>query len=77
MPRPNRAPRPEAVAEAQRCFTCGLCTSCSNCVVFCPDGAVRHDTGGYTIDLNYCKGCGVCVAECPRGAMALVPEETR
>ena len=67
----------EAVAEARRCFTCGLCTSCSNCVVFCPDGAVRRGGGGYTIDLDYCKGCGVCVTECPRGAMALVPEEVR
>ncbi len=68
---------PEAVAEAKRCFTCGLCTSCSNCVVFCPDGAVRRGADGYTIDVDHCKGCGVCVTECPRGAMALVPEETR
>ena len=68
---------PEAVAEARRCFTCGLCTSCSNCVVFCPDGAARRGAGGYSIDLDHCKGCGICVTECPRGAMALVPEETR
>ncbi len=68
---------PEAMAEAQRCFSCGLCTSCSNCVVFCPDGAVHRNGDGYSIDLDHCKGCGICVTECPRGAMALVPEETR
>jgi 2-oxoacid:acceptor oxidoreductase delta subunit (pyruvate/2-ketoisovalerate family) len=68
----------EAMAEARRCLSCGACTECSNCVVFCPDAAVRHADGlGYVIDYDHCKGCGICVAECPRGAMALVPEESR
>lgn len=67
----------DAMTEAQRCFSCGLCTSCSNCVVFCPDGAVRRNGDAYSIDLDHCKGCGICVTECPRGAMALVPEEAR
>jgi 2-oxoacid:acceptor oxidoreductase delta subunit (pyruvate/2-ketoisovalerate family) len=68
----------EAAAEARRCLSCGACTECGNCVVFCPDAAVRHaEGGGYVIDYDHCKGCGICVAECPRGAMALVPEESR
>ncbi len=68
----------EAVAEAGRCLTCGLCTECNNCAVFCPDAAITHRAeGGYTIDESHCKGCGICVAECPRGAMSLVPEEVR
>jgi 2-oxoacid:acceptor oxidoreductase delta subunit (pyruvate/2-ketoisovalerate family) len=68
----------EAVAEARRCLSCGACTECGNCVVFCPDAAVRHaDGAGYVIDYDHCKGCGICVAECPRGAMTLVPEESR
>ncbi|MCL4846008.1 MAG: FAD-dependent oxidoreductase [Acidobacteria bacterium] len=69
----------EAAAEAGRCFQCGLCTHCDNCVTFCPDNAVLADpaTGGYAIDLAHCKGCGICVAECPRGAVTLVPEELR
>jgi Pyruvate/2-oxoacid:ferredoxin oxidoreductase delta subunit len=66
-----------AMTEAQRCFSCGFCTSCSNCVLFCPDNAVSRTDSGYTIDLAHCKGCGLCVSECPRGAMELIPEEPR
>jgi NADPH-dependent glutamate synthase beta subunit-like oxidoreductase len=66
----------EAAAEAARCFSCGACTQCDNCLVFCPDAAIARDgaTGGYRIDLAHCKGCGICAAECPRGALTLVPE---
>jgi 2-oxoacid:acceptor oxidoreductase delta subunit (pyruvate/2-ketoisovalerate family) len=68
----------ETMAEARRCLSCGACTECGNCVVFCPDAAVAHaDGSGYVIDYDHCKGCGICVAECPRGAMALVAEESR
>ncbi len=68
----------DAMAEARRCLSCGACTECSNCVVFCPDAAVRHADGpGYVIDYDHCKGCGICVTECPRGAMSLIPEESR
>ena len=68
-----------AVREALRCMTCGSCTECDNCFVFCPDAAVHHDAaaGLYTVDLLHCKGCGICAAECPRGAIVLVPEEQR
>ena len=66
-----------AMLEARRCLSCGFCTSCSNCVLFCPDNAVSRTAAGYSIDLAHCKGCGLCVAECPRGAMELVPEELR
>ncbi len=69
----------QAVAEAQRCFTCGVCTACDNCYVFCPDAAIvpNRATGAYEIDLTHCKGCGICAAECPRGAIILRPEEQR
>lgn len=70
---------PAAAREARRCFTCGSCTECDNCLTFCPDAAVHHDApgGAYTVDLMHCKGCGICAAECPRGAVVLVPEEPR
>lgn len=67
----------EVIAEAKRCFNCGSCIECDNCILFCPDIAVlRAPEGGvgvgnapYVIDYEYCKGCLVCVHECPRSAM--------
>jgi Pyruvate/2-oxoacid:ferredoxin oxidoreductase delta subunit len=66
----------QATAEARRCFTCGSCTQCDNCLVFCPDAAIRRNpaTGGYEIDMAHCKGCGICATECPRGAVMFNPE---
>ncbi len=60
------------VGEAGRCFSCGHCTSCDTCLVYCPDGIIHRHDGAYEIDLDYCKGCGICVVECPRGAMEMV-----
>lgn len=67
-----------AMAEAARCFNCGTCIECDNCLLFCPDIAVVRapDSGKgigsapYEIDYEYCKGCLVCVHECPRSAMS-------
>ncbi|MDZ7289068.1 MAG: NAD(P)-binding protein [candidate division KSB1 bacterium] len=65
-----------ALAEAGRCFNCGVCNECDNCLVFCPDFAVKRNSTGqpYTIDYNYCKGCGICAHECPRHAITMVRE---
>jgi NADPH-dependent glutamate synthase beta subunit-like oxidoreductase len=65
----------EAVAEARRCFNCGVCTACDNCVVFCPDLAVRRGAGAYSYEVldQYCKGCGICARECPRHVITMVP----
>jgi 2-oxoacid:acceptor oxidoreductase delta subunit (pyruvate/2-ketoisovalerate family) len=60
--------------EAHRCFSCGTCTHCDTCLLYCPEGVIRRQGDGYRIDGAYCKGCGMCVAECPRGAMEMVPE---
>ncbi len=64
--------------EAARCFSCGDCTGCDICLVYCPDGII-HRTGlaadsgaAYVVDADYCKGCGICAAECPRGALIMV-----
>ncbi|OGA47513.1 MAG: glutamate synthase [Betaproteobacteria bacterium RIFCSPLOWO2_12_FULL_62_58] len=65
---------PDAVAEAKRCMSCGLCFECDNCVVYCPQKAVfkvnkaKSTTGRY-VDTDYtrCIGCHICRDVCPTG----------
>jgi len=63
-----------ALAETERCFSCGTCVFCDNCVNYCPDLAVKRDDAGYLVLADYCKGCGLCVKECPTGSMKMVEE---
>jgi len=65
----------EALAEAGRCFSCGTCIHCDNCVIYCPDLAVTRTDDGYVVLTDYCKGCGLCVKECPTGSMKMVEEQ--
>lgn len=60
-----------ALAEAQRCFSCGVCNQCDRCVTHCPEGIMVRNGDGYRFDDNYCKGCGVCAAECPRSVIVM------
>jgi NADPH-dependent glutamate synthase beta subunit-like oxidoreductase/Pyruvate/2-oxoacid:ferredoxin oxidoreductase delta subunit len=64
--------------EAERCFSCGHCTRCDTCLVYCPEGVIQRmagdDGSNYLVNLEYCKGCGICAAECPRGAMEMHPQ---
>jgi NADPH-dependent glutamate synthase beta subunit-like oxidoreductase len=64
----------QALAETARCFSCGTCTHCDNCVTYCPDIAVQRAGDGYVVLTDYCKGCGVCVKECPTGSMKMLEE---
>jgi NADPH-dependent glutamate synthase beta subunit-like oxidoreductase len=64
----------QALAEAERCFSCGTCIHCDNCVHYCPDLAVKRDGDGYVVLTDYCKGCGICVRECPTGSMKMHEE---
>jgi NADPH-dependent glutamate synthase beta subunit-like oxidoreductase len=59
--------REEIIREAGRCMSCGLCFNCGNCLMYCPDNAVRLSsaTGTYAFDYDFCKGCGLCARECP------------
>ncbi len=64
----------EAQAEANRCMSCGMCFECDNCVIFCPQEAVKRTpkdqatTGRYVYtDYTRCIGCHICADVCPTG----------
>jgi Pyruvate/2-oxoacid:ferredoxin oxidoreductase delta subunit len=64
----------QAVAEASRCMSCGMCFECDNCVIFCPQDAVfrvkkDQQTLGRYVDTDYskCIGCHICADVCPTG----------
>lgn len=64
----------QAVAEAKRCMSCGMCFECDNCVIFCPQDAVfrvnkKQSTTGRYVDTDYnrCIGCHICADVCPTG----------
>jgi glutamate synthase (NADPH/NADH) small chain len=64
----------QAIAEAKRCMSCGMCFECDNCVVFCPQHAVfrvneTETTTGRYVDTDYkrCIGCHICADVCPTG----------
>jgi NADPH-dependent glutamate synthase beta subunit-like oxidoreductase/Pyruvate/2-oxoacid:ferredoxin oxidoreductase delta subunit len=61
-------------SELDRCFSCGVCNSCDNCWVFCPDVAIARENGVYSVQYDYCKGCLICVEECPRAALSTEKE---
>ncbi len=64
----------QAVEEANRCMSCGMCFECDNCVIFCPQDAVfrvkkDRNTFGRYVDTDYtrCIGCHICADVCPTG----------
>ncbi|MBT7005927.1 MAG: NAD(P)-binding protein [Thiotrichales bacterium] len=64
----------DAVAEAKRCMSCGMCFECDNCIVFCPQTAVfkvrkNESALGRYVDTDYskCVGCNICEDVCPTG----------
>jgi Pyruvate/2-oxoacid:ferredoxin oxidoreductase delta subunit len=64
----------DAIAEAKRCMSCGMCFECDNCVIYCPQTAVyrvnkkESTTGRYVAtDYSKCIGCHICADVCPTG----------
>jgi NADPH-dependent glutamate synthase beta subunit-like oxidoreductase len=64
----------QAVNEAERCMSCGMCFECDNCVIYCPQDAIfrvkkDHSTTGRYVDTDYdkCIGCHICSDVCPTG----------
>jgi 2-oxoacid:acceptor oxidoreductase gamma subunit (pyruvate/2-ketoisovalerate family) len=62
--------RDPAVEEAARCLSCGACTGCGTCAVYCPENVLTYEPE-CAFDYDYCKGCGLCASECPRGAIVM------
>jgi len=63
--------------EISRCFKCGTCIDCENCLDFCPDLSILKDArlGLYGFDEDHCKGCGICSVACPRNVVEMVIEK--
>ena len=60
----------QAIDEAKRCMSCGLCFECGNCWSYCQDSAVvkpllAHEK--YSFKLELCTGCKKCSENCPCG----------
>jgi NADPH-dependent glutamate synthase beta subunit-like oxidoreductase len=62
----------QALAEAARCMSCGLCNVCDQCRIFCPQQAITRSmkrAKGKVMFTDYtrCTGCHVCFEACPTG----------
>jgi len=64
----------QALAEAGRCFSCGLCFDCEKCWMFCQNNCFKKLPEGevaighyFHVHLETCDGCKKCWEECPCG----------
>jgi NADPH-dependent glutamate synthase beta subunit-like oxidoreductase len=60
----------EAIHEAERCMSCGMCFDCGTCWSYCQDNAVIKPLikgNPYKFKLEFCTGCKKCSEVCPCG----------
>lgn len=64
----------DARVEAQRCMSCGLCSDCETCWMYCTNNCfVKLPKGDhYRVKLEVCNGCQKCAQECPCGYIDMV-----
>jgi len=60
-----------ALGEAERCFHCGHCQLCGNCVEDCPGYVLAMtDSGPQVVHPEECWHCGNCRISCPSAAVS-------
>ncbi len=65
---PHRTLRMEKI-----CVDKDKCTSCGDCVKFCPTGAIKVPEGEKAVvDLDACIGCGACANVCGEDAVTVI-----
>ncbi len=60
----------DAIAEAKRCMSCGICFDCGECWSFCQDNAVIKPLikgQPYKFKMEFCNGCKKCAENCSSG----------
>ncbi len=64
----------DAVEEAKRCMSCGMCMDCESCWMYCTNNCfVRLPKGDhYSIKMDLCNGCKKCAEGCPTGYLELI-----
>jgi NADPH-dependent glutamate synthase beta subunit-like oxidoreductase len=64
----------EAIEEAKRCMSCGMCMDCETCWMYCTNNCfVKLPKGEhYKIKLEVCNGCKKCAEACPCGHIEMV-----
>jgi NADPH-dependent glutamate synthase beta subunit-like oxidoreductase/Pyruvate/2-oxoacid:ferredoxin oxidoreductase delta subunit len=65
--------RDEAVEEAKRCMSCGMCMDCESCWMYCTNNCFTRLPKGehYAIKMDLCNGCKKCAEGCPTGYLEL------
>jgi len=63
----------DALAEATRCMSCGMCMDCETCWMYCSKNCfVKLPKGEhYKIKRDVCNGCGKCAESCPCGTIVM------
>jgi NADPH-dependent glutamate synthase beta subunit-like oxidoreductase/Pyruvate/2-oxoacid:ferredoxin oxidoreductase delta subunit len=62
----------EFLAEVERCFSCGSCSGCQQCFMYCTSGCfikLEEPRPGmyFSLNLDQCHHCGKCIEVCPGG----------
>jgi len=69
----------EFLAEVERCFSCGSCSGCEQCYMYCTSGCftkLEEPRPGmyFSLNLDQCKECGKCIEVCPGGFLEAIED---